>query len=341
MNLNIIITENNYGERIDKFLAELAKDKKDLPTLKLSPALLKLRGTSRQASLKNFSRADFARLIKNGEILINDKKVKQGYVLKNGDKVRTPSPLTPLPKGKGDLMPNSEVKFKIIYKDENIIVVDKPAGLSVHPNSKEKRNTLINGLIAKFPEIVGIGDKSGDSWMRPGIVHRLDKDTSGVIIAARNQKSFDELKRLFKNRKIRKKYLAVVYGKLENKSGVIEKPIARAGNYKKQVIAGLKTKTKIREAITEYKVLKEFKNYSLVEARLITGRTHQVRIHFFSLGHPVAGDKIYKIKSKLKSKQINAKRQLLHAGQIKFELLGKKYSFSSPLPSDFNKFLTR
>jgi len=332
MKLNIIITENNSGERIDKFLAELAKDKKDLPTLKL-----------RQASLKNFSRADFARLIKNGEILVNDKRVKQSYVLKNGDKAQASSLSTPLPKGEGDLMPNPEVKFKIIYKDENIIAVDKPAGLSVHPNSKEKKDTLINGLIAKFPEIVGIGDKSGDSWMRPGIVHRLDKDTSGVIIVARNQKSFDELKELFKNRKIKKKYLAVVYGKLENKSGVIEKPIARAGNYKKQVIAGLKTKTKIREAITEYKVLKELKKYSLVEARLITGRTHQIRIHFFSLGHPVVGDKIYKIKNKSKFrsrfKQPNVNRQLLHAGQIQFELPGKKYSFSSPVPSDFDKFL--
>jgi len=320
MKLNIIITKENSGGRIDKFLVELAKKKKEL---------------------KNLSRADFARAIKNGEILVNDKRVKQSYVLKDGDKMRALSPLTSLPKGEGDLMPNPKVKFKIIYKDENIIAVNKPAGLLAHPDFKERKNTLVNGLIAKFPEIIGIGDKSADSWARPGIVHRLDKDTSGVMVIARNQKSFKELKKLFKNRKVRKRYLVVIYGKLKNKSGVIEKSLARAGNYKKQVIAGRKTKTKIRLAATEYKVLKEFKGYSLVEARPRTGRMHQIRVHFFSLGHPVAGDKIYKIKSKLKSKQINAKRQLLHAGQIKFELLGKKYSFSSPLPSDFNKFLTR
>ena len=315
MKLDIIITKENSGGRIDKFLVELAKKKKEL---------------------KNLSRADFARAIKNGEILVNDKRVKQSYVLKNGDKMRVPSPLTPLPKGEGDLMPNPKVKFKIIYKDENIIAVNKPAGLLAHPDFKERKNTLVNGLIAKFPEIKNVGE----DLARPGIVHRLDKDTSGVMVIARNQKSFKELKKLFKNRKVRKRYLAVIYGKLKNKSGVIEKSLARAGNYKKQVIAGRKTKTKIRLAATEYKVLKEFKGYSLVEARPRTGRMHQVRVHFFSLGHPVAGDKIYKIKSKLKSKQINAKRQLLHAGQIKFELLGKKYSFSSPLPSDFGKFKT-
>ncbi|MCD6149310.1 RluA family pseudouridine synthase [bacterium] len=344
MKLNIITTENNSGERIDKFLAGLAKKKNNLPALKFPPALLKLRGASRQAILNNLSRADFARAIKNGKILVNNKKVKLSYILREKDEVSITHKALSLPAGRQGiknqkaLLPNSKIKFEVLYKDKNIIVIDKPAGLLTHPDFKERKNTLVNGLIAKFPEIIGVGDKSNDSWTRPGIVHRLDKDTSGVMVIARNQKSFDELKELFKNRKIKKKYLAVVYGKLKNKSGVIEKPIARSGNYKKQVIAGLKTKTKIREAITEYKVLKEFKNYSLVEARLITGRTHQIRIHFFSLGHPVVGDKIYKIKNKLKFKQIDAERQLLHAGQIQFELLGKKYLFSSPLPSDFDEF---
>lgn len=325
MNLNIVITKNNAGQRLDRFLVEVL---------------------NKESAGDKISRADLARAVKNGKILTNNKKVKPSYILKKGDKVIFSDQEAVMSNQKKEsLIPNPEVEFEVIFKDENIIVVDKPAGLQVHPvkptghgaspNSKEQENTLVNGLIAKFPEIKNVGE----DLKRPGMVHRLDKDTSGVIVVARNQKSFEELKKLFKNRKIKKKYLAVVYGKLKNKNGVIEKPIARAGNYKKQTIAGRKTKTKIRQAITKYKVLQEFKNYSLVEARLITGRTHQIRIHFFSLGHPVIGDKIYKIKGKSKFNQLKTKRQLLHASQIEFKLLGKKYSFSSPLPSDFNKFL--
>src|SRR4030042_4536032 len=159
------------------------------------------------------------------------------------------------------ILPNSKIKIKVIYQDENIIVVDKPAGLQTHPDNNEKKNTLVNWLIAEFPEVKDVvytkyissiydADTNG-SGFRPGIVHRLDTGTSGVMVIARNQKAFEELKKLFKEHKVEKKYLALVYGILKNKKGAIDKPIARAGTYRNKVVAGRKTKTKTREAVTE------------------------------------------------------------------------------------------
>lgn len=277
-------------------------------------------------------------MIKNGKIKVNN-NIKPSYILKSGDEISLRFKIQS-PK----LMPNKNLKVKIIYQDGNIVVINKPAGLKVHPNNFEEKNTLVNFVIAKFPEIKNVNDGSPGSDLRPGIAHRLDKDTSGIMVVARNRESFNELKNLFKNRKVEKKYLALVHGKLKNKSWIIEKPIARAGNYKKQTIAGRKTKTKIRPAVTEYEVIKEFDNYSLVKVTPKTGRTHQIRIHFFSLGHPVAGDKIYKLKSKVQpfsSSRLNleAKKQFLHSESIKFELKGNKYSFQSEIPDDFINFL--
>jgi 23S rRNA pseudouridine1911/1915/1917 synthase len=154
---------------------------------------------------------------------------------------------------------------------------------------------------------------------------------------ARNIKAFDELKEMFQSRKVHKKYVALVHGQLKDKKGVITKPIARAGSYKKQVIAGFKTKTKIRGAVTEFKLLKRFDNYSLVEAEPKTGRMHQIRIHFFSIGHSIVGDKLYRLKTVRNLETAN--RQLLHAKEIDFFLFGQKFSFSAPLPEDFNVFL--
>ncbi len=301
----IIINENNKGIRIDKFLV------KEFFSLGLT-------------------RGEVIRNIKDGSILVNNKKVKPSYKLNENDQITAT-----IKKQKNKIIPNPKIETKITYRDENIIVVDKPAGISVHPGSTEQDNTLVNGLIYKFPELENVHDNIGDSYLRPGIVHRLDKETSGVVVIAGNMKAFEELKNLFKFGKITKKYIALVHGKLKEKSGVIEKPIARAATYKKQVIAGRKTKTLIRPAITEYKVLREIDHYSLLEVIPKTGRMHQIRVHLFSIGHPVAGDKIYK----LKKQEVFASRHLLHAQNLKFNLFGKHYSFSSLLPRDFKKAL--
>lgn len=304
----IIITQENSGQRIDRFLA---------------------------AELFSYSRGEIIRNIKDGNILVGGKKIKPSYILKVSDEISVQFAINST-----QLIRNSGLKIKIIHQDEHIIVVDKPAGLKVHPSDFSENNTLVNFLIAHFPEIKNINDpstgsgqaSSAGSEFRPGIVHRLDKDTSGVMVVARNQKTFGELKNLFKNRKIEKKYLAVVYGKLEKKKGVIDSPLARAENYKKQVIAGQKTKTKIRPAITEYNVVQEFANHSLLEAYPKTGRMHQIRIHLTSIGHPIVGDKTYMLK---KYKIINmVKRQMLHAETLKFTLFEQDYSFQAPVPND-------
>ncbi len=301
----ILISSDNSNQRLDKFLL-------------------------REFVL--YTRGEIIRAVKAGNVLVNNKIVKPSYILKVGDEVKISKI-----KESDELVPNKEIKFEVVYKDKNIIAINKPAGISVHPTSKEKYNTLVNGLIASFPEIKNIGDGSKEAWARPGIVHRLDKDTSGIMVIARNQNAFDGLKNLFKIRKIKKKYIAIVRGKLSQKSGVIEKPIARAGNYRKQVIAGIKTKTKIRPAVTEYKVIKEGKDYSLLEVMPRTGRMHQIRVHLACLGNPVVGDKVYGVKNKETMENIN--RHLLHAKSLEFELGGKKYFLEAKAPDDFDEFI--
>lgn len=322
MKEKIVIEKEQVGRRVDKALVDLKV-------------------------VAGFSRADFARAIKSGGILVNDKKIKPGYVLKENDLVVIENEELGIKNDK-KIKPNNNVKIDVIYEDENIVVINKPAGLKIHlDNFEDEADTLVGGLLAKFPEIDGVGDDSIGAKLRPGIVHRLDKDTSGVIVTARNQKTFDELKDKFKNRQIQKVYQAIVFGILEKKEGIINASIARSSTYRKQVIAGRKTKTKVRTAVTEFRVIREFGDvgkiggvsYSLVEARPKTGRMHQIRVHLFSIGHPIVGDRLYKKKEFSTDKFPRVDRQLLHAKEIEFELFEKKYDFSVPLPKDFEKFL--
>lgn len=306
-----ILINNQSGKRIDKFLKE--------------EVFLDM----------EITRGEIIRQIKNGKVLANNKIIKPSYMLKENDKIEIDFDYS----NKKELELNSDLDISIIYEDENIIVLDKPAGIQVHPDVNEKKNTLVNFLLYKYPEIKNVHDDSHGSDFRPGIVHRLDKDTSGVIIVAKNKKTYLELKRKFREREIEKKYWVIVYGEMEDDEGVIEKPIARASNYKKQVIAGEKTKTKIREAKTYYKVIKKFNNYSLIEAAPKTGRMHQIRIHLSSVGHPVVGDKLYFFRNT--KDKLGAKRQLLHAKKIKFELFGEEKTFESEIPDDFGDFLSK
>jgi len=276
-----------------------------------------------------YSRGEIIKKIKDGEVVVNSKKVKPSYILKEKDVLQIKN-FSESKESK--LIPNNEIKLKIIFEDENVIAINKPAGIQVHPSHNEKTNTIANALIKYFPKIKNVHDESKDAFLRPGIAHRLDKDTSGVLAAAKNQKAFNELKKLFKDRKISKKYVAICEGIFAQKEGLIEKPIARSTSYRKQVIARKNTLTKIRNAETKYKVIKEYDNFSVVEVFPKTGRMHQIRIHLASEGHPVVGDLVY-------GKNSSAKRQLLHAEELKFELLGKKYDFLASLPPDFKNFL--
>lgn len=311
--MKLIIEKEDVGKRLDNFL---------------------MRSVKRERKDADFSRGDFIRSIKKGEVLVNGGKIKPSYSLKENDEVE----IQVFPE-KVELYAGA-VNFEVIYTDENIIVINKPSGVQVHPSASETRSTIANGLISEFPEIAGVGDESSDTDLRPGIVHRLDKDTSGVMVVARNQKSFDELKRMFQDREVQKKYWAVVYGKFDEKEGVIEAPIARASSYKKQVIAGERTKTKIREAVTLYKVLRESEEYSLVEVMPRTGRMHQIRLHMLHIGHPIVGDTVYTTKE-IKKNEHPISRQLLHAKEIDFNLFGKDYHFQAPIPEDFDDFMER
>jgi 23S rRNA pseudouridine1911/1915/1917 synthase len=302
----ITIKEDEAGRRIDKFLKK---------------------------EFFSYSRGDIIKKIKMGEVLVNNEKIKPSYELKIGDEIQLE-----LSQKKENLFLNSEIKLNIIYEDSQVIVIDKEANIQVHPGYNEKENTLVNALVYNFPEIISIGDGSADSWLRPGIVHRLDKETSGVLIVARTQEAFDELKEKFKNREIEKKYLAITWGKFLQKKGIIDKALAKSADHKKQIIANERTKTKTRDAVTEYSVSQEFKNYSLVEVFPKTGRTHQIRAHLASIGNPIVGDKIYGLNME-KPKIVKVKRQMLHAEKLKLELFGKKYSFKSAIPDDFKKFL--
>lgn len=304
----IIIDEDSAGERIDKFLKE---------------------GFFLDMEI---TRGEIIKNIKIGKILVNDKVVKPSHILKERDGISIN-----IEKEKEEVIPNKNIKIEIIYQDKDMIVVNKPAGMQVHPSDTEKENTLVNGLVVSFPEIKNINDGSEGSWMRPGIVHRLDKDTSGAMVVARNKKTFDELKGKFANREIEKNYVALVYGHLEKTAGMVDAPIARAASFKKQKIARGKIKGTSRPAVTKYKLLKRYQDFDLVEALPKTGRMHQIRVHLAYLGNPIVGDAKYKRRNLVKPEEIS--RQLLHAQNLKFELNGKEYEFKAELPSDFAAFL--
>lgn len=311
---SVVIKEMESGQRLDKFLVSWAKDQDGLK--------------------ENFSRGDLIRVIKKGDVRVDDRKAKPSLVLKVGDVVSID-----FEKTQKQLIPNENLAVEIVHEDEDIIVINKSAGICVHPSSEREDDALANALIALYPEIIGVGDDSLASYLRPGIVHRLDKDTSGVMVVARNQESFDELKRKFQGREILKKYEAIVYEDVKEDHFVVSDPIARATSYKKQVIAGKKTKTKVREAVTEFRVLEKFERFTLLEAQPKTGRMHQIRVHLHSVGHPIVGDKLYQKKEFSSSKFKTASRQLLHAKELEFELFGKKHKFEVQPPMDFVEFL--
>lgn len=304
-----IITTEYAGMRLDKFLTSAFA-----------------KASAGQEGFFLLSRGNIIKQIKEGKVLINGRVEKPSYIIKEDDVLETE--LVEAEKG---LVANSEINIAVIYEDENLIVVNKPAGVQVHPGHMKEQNTLTNLLIAKYPEIADVHDDSPDAQLRPGIVHRLDKDTSGVMVIARNRESFAELKRLFHDRGVEKTYIALAKGIFDKNSGVIDKPIARATSYRKQVIARKNTKTVVREAETHYQILGENGEISLVELKPKTGRMHQIRVHLASIGHPILGDGLYGDK---KTPDRGIKRHMLHAFCLKFEYMGKKYNFSAPIPDD-------
>ena len=288
---------------------------------------------------KDISRTELQRLIKAGDVKVNDKVVsKPSLEIKEDDRVDVVEEKITKQKNEAIIEPE-DIPLDIIYEDDDVLVINKPAGLLTHPTASQSRHTLVNALVARYPKIVGVGEDP----LRPGIIHRLDKDTSGLLVVAKNQKSFEFLKQQFLNRTVYKKYLALVEGIPQKKEGSIEYDIrpSKQNRLKKvavrQPFDKLRARKSTRIAKTLYKVKEVFSGkFALLEVSPITGRTHQIRVHLSAIGHPIVGDHLYGSKSNL------LKRQFLHAYSLKFTSpSGEPFSFEAPLPEDLKLTLER
>jgi 23S rRNA pseudouridine1911/1915/1917 synthase len=220
-----------------------------------------------------------------------------------------------------------DIELRVLYEDEDIVAIDKPAGMVVHAGAGVHSGTLVNALLHRFNTLSGVGGP-----LRPGIVHRLDRFTSGVLLVAKHDAAHRNLQAQFSGRKVEKVYLSLVHGAVQNESGRIERPIARDPVHRARMTARL---DEGRAAWSEYKVLRRFRNFTLLEVRIGTGRTHQIRVHLASLRHPVAGDTLYGAPA-----QPHFGRYFLHAHSIRFHLpSGPEITVKSPLPPDLEAWL--
>src|SRR3989338_9542620 len=231
--------------------------------------------------------------------------------------------------------------IKIIYEDKNILAVNKPAGLVVHSDGKTKEKTLADWILKNYPEIEDVGEpivlNTGEIIKRPGIVHRLDRETSGILLVAKNQKTFLFLKEQFQGRDIQKSYRAFVYGEMKDDKGVIDRPIGRSKKDFRQWSAQRGARGAMREAVTHYRIMARGGGFSFVEVIPKTGRTHQIRVHFKAVNHPIVSDSLYAPK---KEKALGFERLALHAQSIEFNLMnGKKIKVVAPYQEDFEKAL--
>ena len=266
--------------------------------------------------LKDLSRSKIQKLIENGNILVNGHKKKSKYLLKASDKVTIEIPETEEIK-----ISAQNMALDIIYDDEDIAIINKPQNMIVHPASGNSKDTLVNALLYHFKDLSDLGGA-----IRPGIIHRLDKDTSGLLIIGKNNFSHKILSEDFKNRKVKREYIALLNGVLEDDEGIIDQPIGRNPVDRRKMAVISKNS---KPAITRYKVLERFEKYTLVNISLETGRTHQIRVHFDNINHSVVGDMKYSNRNEYK-----VDGQLLHSIRIGFvHPRSKKYmEFSTPIP---------
>lgn len=274
--------------------------------------------------LDEISRSYIQKLIKEDLVYVNDKHVKSSYLVKEGDyiKVNLPSPK------KLEIIPE-DIPIDIVYEDEDVAIINKPQDMVVHPAPGNYTGTLVNALLFHIDNLSSI-----NGIIRPGIVHRLDKDTSGLLIIAKNDKAHRILSESLKERNVKRVYISLVHGILSNDEGTINAPIGRHGTDRKKMTV---TQKNSKEAITHYKVLERYNNYSLVEVNLETGRTHQIRVHMAYINHPVVGDPVY---SKGKN-EFGLDKQMLHAYKLGFShpSTGEHMEFQIDLPEYFKNIL--
>lgn len=275
------------------------------------------------------SRSRIQKLIKQEIIMVNEHAAQVKTILKPQDSVYYPEmEVAPLMKS------GSAPLLDVLYEDDDLLAINKPAGLLVHDaHTEEHRATVVDALIERYPEIVEVGDNP----KRPGIVHRLDKNVSGVMVIAKTQRAFENLKAQFQKKTVQKEYLALVYGSLPKDADTIDRKIARS-RPKGRMVART-TSQEGKEAITQYEVLKRFTKATYVHVRILTGRTHQIRVHFQALGHPIVGDTLYTLR-RMKFKAIPLDRLFLHAYKLTIRLMdGRERTFVSPLPDELARLL--
>jgi 23S rRNA pseudouridine1911/1915/1917 synthase len=271
----------------------------------------------------DLSRTRVQKLIEEGHIKVNNATVKPGIKLDTGDRLTIDLP-APAP---STLAPE-DIPLNILYEDDDVLVIDKPAGLTVHPAPGHPEHTLVNAVLAHFSHLPDTGD-----YLRPGIVHRLDKDTSGVMVIAKTATAHENLTDQFKARSVTKIYNVLVKGYLIPEDGIIEASVGRDPRRRQRM--AVVSESRGREARTSYHIIEHFDDYTLLEVRPETGRTHQIRVHFNAIGFPVAGDRIYGVKSP------HLSRQFVHASRLGFKLpsTGDYAEFSAPLPADLERAL--
>ena len=290
------ITENQAGERIDRFLA----DSQDL------------------------TRSFLQKILKEGEVIVNGKSVKANYKLRKGDRIEFEIP--------GAVEPDivaEDIPLSILYEDADVLVVDKPKGMVVHPAAGHYSRTLVNAVMYHCK-----GELSGiNGVLRPGIVHRIDRDTTGSIIICKNDMAHNEIARQLKEHSINRRYRAIVTGVLKDEEGTIEGAIGRDKKDRKKMAITADGKP----AVTHYRVLQRFKHYTYVECVLETGRTHQIRVHMASIGHPLLGDEVYG----RRSDKYKCEGQCLHAMTLGFHhpRTGEYIEVNAPLPPYFEHLL--
>ncbi|MEZ0116757.1 UNVERIFIED_ORG: 23S rRNA pseudouridine1911/1915/1917 synthase [Heyndrickxia coagulans] len=271
---------------------------------------------------EEWSRSQVQQWIKDGDITVNGKKEKANYRLQTGDLVEIEVPEPELP----DIEPE-DLHLDIYYEDADVLVVNKPKGMVVHPSNGHFTGTLVNGLMYHCKDLSGI-----NGVLRPGIVHRIDKDTSGLLMVAKNDYAHEKLAAQLSEKTVTRKYFALVHGNIPHEAGTIDAPIGRdpADRQRMAVVDNGK------DAVTHFRVLERFERFTFIECRLETGRTHQIRVHMKYIGHPLAGDPKYGPK-----KTIDFGGQALHAGVLGFRhpRTGETLTFEAPLPNDFAHLL--
>ena len=296
---NVIVNENDKGKRLDIYIAE---------------------------NFNELSRTMIKKLIESNNILVNDKSEKVSYKVQANDNISID-----IPEAKETKLKAQEIPLDIIYEDSDIIVVNKPKGLVVHPANGNPDGTLVNAILAICKNsLSGIGGE-----IRPGIVHRLDKDTSGIIIVAKNDIAHIDISNQIKERKVKKTYIALVRGNVPEKEATINMPIGRSPRDRKKMAVNKDGKP----AITHFKVLKRYGKYTLLEVKIETGRTHQIRVHMAEIGYPVVGDAVY---SNGKN-EFGIEGQMLHAYKLEFmhPITNKHMELTAPLPQYFEEILKK